>query len=63
MNLHFDPLDFDSPGIRGLVEGRLHHGGDRLPLRQDVAQVLRTQDVSEESKHTGHTVQIARMGW
>jgi len=45
MNLHFDPLDLDPPGVSGLVQGDLHVVGDALPLGQDVPQVLRTQHV------------------
>ncbi len=45
MNLHFDPLDLDPPGVSGLVQGDLHVVGDALPLGQDVPQVLRTKHV------------------
>ncbi len=45
MNLHFDPLDLDPPGVSGLVQGDLHVVGDTLPLGQDVPQVLRAQHV------------------
>ena len=47
-NSHFDPLDLDAPGIRGLVQRDLHVLRDGLPLGQDVAQTLGTQHVPRE---------------
>ncbi len=45
-HLHFDPLNFHSPRVSGLVQGALHHVGDPLTLRQDVTQVLGAQNIS-----------------
>ncbi len=42
---HFDSLHLHAPGVGGLVESALHHVGDRLTLRQDVAQVLGAKHV------------------
>ena len=46
--LHLNPLDLDSPRVGGLVQRALHHVGDRLALREDVAKLLRTQNVPGE---------------
>jgi hypothetical protein len=44
-NSHFHSLHLDAPRVRGLVQRRLHHVGDTLTLGEDVAQILRAQDV------------------
>ena len=47
LDLHFDSLHFDSPGVRGLVQAGLHVVGDCLSLGQDLGQVSRAQHVAE----------------
>ena len=44
---HFHTLHLDTPWVSGLVEGGLHHVGNDLPVRQNVAQVLGAQNVTE----------------
>ena len=45
--LHLDPLDPDAPGVRGLVQQRLHHVGDGVALGEDLGQVLGAQHVPQ----------------
>ena len=45
--LHLDPLHPDAPGVRGLVQQRLHHVGDGVPLTQDLRQVLCAEDIAK----------------
>lgn len=44
---HFHPLHFDTPRIRGHIQRRLHSVRDGLPVRQDLRQILRPQDVTQ----------------
>ena len=45
--LHLHPLHLDPPVVRGLVQHGLHGAGDALPVREDLVQVLRAQDVPQ----------------
>ena len=45
LDLH--PLHLDAPGVRGEVEGALHHLGDLLPLGENLRQVLCAQDIPQ----------------
>ena len=45
-NLHFNSLDLDPPGIRGLVPRDLHVVGYWLSFWQNITQALSTQHIS-----------------
>ncbi len=46
-NSHFDSLDLDTPGRRGLVEDLLHRAGNALSITENLVQALCTEDVSQ----------------
>ena len=46
-NSHFYTLNFDTPGVGGIIQGGLHNVADSLSLRQDFSQVFGAQNISQ----------------
>ena len=46
-NSHFYALNFDTPGVGGIIQGGLHNVADSLSLRQDFSQVFGAQNISQ----------------
>ncbi len=46
MYSHLHPLDFDTPGVCGLVQSLFHDVADGLALGKDLGQMFGTQDVA-----------------
>jgi hypothetical protein len=55
--LHLNPLHFDAPGIGGLVQRLLHDVADCFPFREDLGQMLCSEDVTQG----GCSQQVRRM--
>ena len=45
LDLH--TLHLDTPGVGGVVKGRLHHVADRLPFGQNLREVLGAEHVAQ----------------
>ena len=47
--LDLNPLHLNTPGVRGLVQARLHLLSDGLPLRQDVSEISSSKNIPESN--------------